>query len=460
MRIDAMMKRMKKIAILGFGREGKSVLKFIMRAPEFRGAEIWVLDKSAGIKLPRGVRTRTGKKYLSGLDSFNVVFRSPGIPYYTPEIQKALHAGTEISSATKLFFNEIGNMQRPPLVIGVTGTKGKGTACTLLYNMLRAAHRNAVLGGNIGTSPLALLPKLGKKQMSGKARRGASGRNRGGTRPIVILELSSFQLQDLATAPDIAVVLDVFPDHQDAHKNLKEYYDAKANLARFQKPPQRVFFFGNNPMSARAAAGHGEKIAVDEKRSRFFTPEDIAMPGLHNFKNAVMAATVARSLGVSKPAILRAAERFRGNVHRLEFVKRVGNTRFYNDSASTNPHTSAAAVAAFPGGATILIAGGKDKNLDYAPLAKALKKSRTAGVVLCGENKKKIFGAIKNSGVPIALTRDLPSAVRLASRSAKALSTPARPAVVLFSPGATSFDMFTDYAARGAQFKTLVKKLK
>jgi UDP-N-acetylmuramoylalanine--D-glutamate ligase len=436
----------RRIAILGFGREGRATLAFIKKQRGFRGAEIWILDKDRRTKLVpgmKGVHSRLGNNYLLHLGNFDLIFRSPGVPYSLPARARARRTGTRFSSLTELFFTHC-----PAKIIGITGTKGKGTTATLLYKMLKAARRDAHLAGNVGTPALALLPKLKKKSL-------------------VVLELSSFQLQDLKTSPPVAAVLDVFPDHQDAHKNLKEYYEAKANIARFQKAQDKVFFFDNDRMSRWAARhGRGKKTAVDEGTFRLFRPENLKIPGRHNFKNAVMAATIARALGVPARTIVKTVAAFTGNEHRLEFVRKVGNVRFYNDSSSTNPQTSAAAVKAFPGHPKILIAGGKDKNLDYKPLADTLKESRMVRVVLLGENRKKIAHAIKHAlkisvaGAAIQFVPDLKAAVRAAYRAARSIRHSSRPPVILFSPGATSFDAFRDYADRGTQFKTLVKKLK
>ena len=435
--------RARKIAILGFGREGRSTLKFLKRVPEFRGAEFWILDKDTKTKIPTGLRARLGKDYLARLEDFDLVFRAPGIPYALPALARARRRGTRFSSLMELFFTHC-----PAKIIGVTGTKGKGTTATLLYKMLKAAGRDVYFAGNVGTPALEILPKLKKGSL-------------------VVLELSSFQLQDLKTSPSVAVVLDVFPDHQDAHKDLKEYYEAKANIARFQKPHDAVFFFKNSRMSGWTARhGRGKKIVVDERAFRPFASDELAMPGYHNFKNAAMAATVARALGVPARIIAKTAMAFSGNEHRLEFVRKIGGALFYNDSASTNPQTSAAAVKAFPGNPKVLIAGGKDKKLDYASLAKALRESRITRIILLGENKKKIERTIRPalktsvSRPPLQLVSDLQAAVRAAYRVARSVRRGAKPPVVLFSPGAASFDQFKNYADRGEQFKTLVRKLK
>ena len=240
-----------KIALLGFDREGRSTLKFIKknsrRGGEYFGAEIWVLDKNKNLKVPAGVHASLGPNYLSRLSDFDLVLRTPGAPFNLPQIQKARKGGVVVTSATKIFFKKC-----PAKIVGVTGTKGKGTTCTLLYSILRAAGREVFLCGNIGTAALELLPKIEQSVKLGRD-------------PIVIFELSSFQLQDLTQAPAIAVALETFPDHQDTHTNLKEYYSAKANIARWQKRTDTMFFFANNRLSGWIGKkSPGKKIAVDE----------------------------------------------------------------------------------------------------------------------------------------------------------------------------------------------------
>ncbi len=428
-----------RIAILGFGREGKSLKAFFRKQSRFRGAKVEILDK------------KFSKDYLRNIERFDVVFRSPGVPYNLPELAKARRAGVRFSSATNLFFEYSPTKN----IIGVTGTKGKGTTCTLIYKIFKAAGFDAYLAGNIGKSALDLLPKLKKNSW-------------------VVLELSSFQLQDLAKSPSIAVILDIFPDHQDAHLNLKEYYEAKTNIARHQKKSDKIFFFSNNKLS-RWAAGKGpaKNIAVSEEKFRLFAPYNLRIPGHHNFKNSVMAATVAKNLGANTEIIVKTIKNFRGNEHRLEFVRRIavrsarGKNKheiyFWNDSASTNPHTSAAAVKSFPNQTKILIAGGQDKGLDYEPLANALKNSQTKLIVLFGENRNKIAGAlkkIKNREFKAAMAGNLRGAIDVAYRFAKRVSFDSRGLVILFSPGSASFDQFKNYADRGEKFKKLVKELK
>lgn len=406
-----------KIAILGFGREGKSLLKYLKRHPRYRGSKIDVLDQ------------KQGPDYLKKLAGFDLVFRSPGIPYNFPEIRRAAKRGVVFSSATKLFFETC-----PAKIIGITGTKGKGTAATLLYKILKSAGFDVSLAGNIGKPALNILPKIKKNSL-------------------VILELSSFQLQDLEKSPPIAVVLDIFPDHMDVHKNMKEYLDAKANICRHQNSStDAVFYFKNNLLSrVIAGRGLGKKVAVQ-------APDDLS-------KNKIMAAAVAAYLGCPNEKIFKTLKSFRGLEHRLEFVTEKRGIRFYNDSAGTNPQTAGMAVLSLSKNPVVLICGGKDKNLDYSPLAEAIKKSgNVKSVILIGENKDKILRSLKIEKFPpagrrvklkIELAANLESAVNKAYKRAVIEG-----AAILFSPAAASFDMFKDYADRGKQFKNIVKGLK
>jgi len=473
----------RRVAILGFGREGKSVLKYLKKNDP--RADIKILDR------------KLDNNYLKNLDKFDIVFRSPGVPYNLSEIQKAIKSGVKFSSATQLFFDAIHELTQIRIpkqskfatgqarintdkfknikILGVTGTKGKGTTATLLYKILKFCNKKALLAGNVGLPALEILPKIRVNQFSNPRES-----------VYIILELSSFQLQDLKKSPDMAVILDIFPDHLDMHKNLGEYFDAKTNIAKYQKKSDKIFYFADNKYSRWVASkSRGKKIPVQYKdvgRPKIRTSEIrtsdvrklIKIPGEHNLKNALMAASVALSLGCPKEKILKIVKNFRGNEHRLELVRLIrldsrrysrpfASIKFYNDSASTNPQTAAAAIRAFKE-PKILIAGGKDKGLNYSPLAKALKNSNTKLVVLFGENKNKIAKAIlgiKNKELRIMKVENLKQAVETAYKNARSLIHNSHFIIhVIFSPASASFDMFKDYADRGEKFKELVKGLK
>lgn len=426
--------------------EGKSAEKFLYK-------QLGSFASKLEIEI-RDVK-RQGKDYLKNLEDFDMIVRSPGIPYLLPEIQKAKKAGVEVTSTTKLFFqNAKGTL------VGITGTKGKGTTATLLYKILKAAEKDAHLIGNMGIPMLDELPKLKKNSIS-------------------ILELSSFQLQDMDVSPHIAVVLDVSPDHLNYHKSMKEYVEAKSQLVknpmllahsgslalnplyggsdahtrsetRSQFPS--VFYFPDNKYSKQIAQkGKGKKIAVKADKNL-----KLKIPGAHNLKNASMAKAIGQALGLKENIINKTIKQFRGLSHRLEFVREVGGVKFYNDSASTNPAATVAALGAFKE-PIILIAGGAGKNLDYSPIGKALKNSNTKLLVLNGKNKKEIGGSIRRAvgnNIKITYVNRLKSAVQFAYKSTT------RGDVVILSPASTGFDQFSGYGARGEFFKKIVSLLK
>ncbi|MEK7554705.1 MAG: UDP-N-acetylmuramoyl-L-alanine--D-glutamate ligase [Patescibacteria group bacterium] len=434
-----MHEQVSRIAILGFGREGQSLLRFIKKNPDYRGREIWILDKDTSVKNRlearqlKNVHWQVGSGYLKNLSRFDLILRSPGIPYTLPQLYRARCDGTKVSSATNLFFHEIRKLpgNQRPAIIGVTGTKGKGTTSTLIYQMLRSANRRTILAGNIGKPMLEILPEAKRTDF-------------------VVLELSSFQLQDFPYAPDIAVVLDIFPDHLDQHKTLREYYGSKANIGRFQKKSDAIFFFSNNPLSKKIAAkSPARKFPVKPKTESLR-------------KNYEMATSVAKFLNIPESTLEKIVKSFRGLEHRMEKVRTKGNITFWNDSAATNPEATAAAIRTIKS-PLVLIAGGKDKNLNYRPLADAILESlHVKSVILIGENRKKIEKELKadNKKLSIVLASDLEEAVNVARRTAESLVISNKSSVaVLFSPGAASFDMFKSYADRGEQFKKIVRKL-
>ncbi len=424
------------IAVLGFGSEGRTLLTFLKKSSRYKKAVITVLDRNEALapELKKiGVPYRLGIGYLKDIASFDIVFRSPGIPYLTPEIQQAVKKGVKVSSQTKLFFEELYAARTvaksaKPAVIGVTGTKGKGTTSTLIFQMLKNAKYKAVLAGNMGKPMIESLAAAKKADY-------------------VVLELSSFQLQDMEVSPDIAVVLDIFPDHLDAHKDLREYYNAKANIGRFQKKSGRIFFYSTNAGSVRIAA-------KSPARKHGITPKQDNLR-----KNFEMAAAVARTCGCSGSVIEKTVKKFTGIEHRLELVKKIKSITFYNDSAGTNPVATAAAVLSFRE-PIVLIAGGKDKGLSYAPLSAALKKSAVQHIVLFGENREKIAHEVKSAKRTITMASNLKEALKIAFDRAKELAAQKESAVIVFSPAAASFDMFANYKERGEVYKKTVNALR
>lgn len=439
-----------RIGIIGFAREGKSLADFLYE--RLKGSsEITFLDRKtikAGDRDKR-FRYKTGKDYLSTLTSFDVVFRSPGVPFLTAEIQAAKKSGVAISSVTNIFFQEIHALREKkrseyPKIIAVTGTKGKGTTATLIYSMLKKAGRKVVLAGNIGVPMLDVLAQAKRSEF-------------------IVLELSSFQLQDLKHSADVAVLVPVSPDHLDHHKTMAEYVNAKAQLTKTQAKGCRAYCVSGNKLSEKIVSfSPGKKTFVQPEKFTLFSPSDLTVPGMHNFENAVLAATVAGDLGIDMSAIVSAARAFKGLPHRLEFVRKLSakgsHVLVFDDSAGTNPITSVAAARAFSIPSVVMI-GGVGK-VSYAPL-RELKKTNASAVVLFGrdgkEAKKFIPRHIQAVTVP---GKDFSKIVKVATDLSLSLSRELHSDVaLLFSPASASFDMFENAYQRGDLFQELVKKM-
>ncbi len=394
--------------------EGQALLKYLKKhEPE---ANITLLDQ------------KLDPNYLLNLDRFDLVYRSPGVLYNLPEIQEAIKKGVKFSSPTNLFFERAKGK-----IIGITGTKGKGTTTQLVYEILKNAGLEVYLGGNIGEAATNLLDQLTDKS-------------------ITVLELSNVQLWDIKYSPHIAGVLGIFPDHLDWHKNFKEYLGTKFGIAKFQNTNDFVFYIQDNEFAKRVAKeSKGHKIAVDPDSIKI----PITMPGEHNRKNAAMAAAICAHIDVKPEIILETIKNYKGLPYRLTKVDTKGGITYYNDSASTNPQTTCAAVKAFPGKEKILIVGGSDKGLDYEPLRDTLnKEGRVKLVIIYGANREKISTALGKTLPTKLISGSLEETVELAKLKASEGD------IVIFSPGSASFDMFANYKERGDSFDQIVKNIK
>ncbi|MDP3880598.1 MAG: UDP-N-acetylmuramoyl-L-alanine--D-glutamate ligase [bacterium] len=430
-----------KIAILGWAREGKSAAEFLHKRLS-GSAEIHVLDEGPVPVYKRDVRFkfRVGKKF-SALNGFDLILRSPGIPYLRKEIQQAIKAGVAVTSVTNIFLQELyatrGKMKTPK-VIAITGTKGKGTTASLLYEMLKKAKKKVVLAGNIGTPMLDVLERAKRADF-------------------VVLELSSFQLQDIKHSVDLAVLLSISRDHLDHHKNMAEYVNAKLELFKHQEKDAKAYVISESAKYLKKLKGLKAKLNIlRTDQIRLFEKEELKIVGRHNFENAVVAARIAKDLGVPNPVISYVARNFKGLPHRIEFVRKLDKISFYNDSFSTIPASTVAAIKSFdiP---TVLIVGGRPKVNDYSSVQKALKKSSVKNIVLFGENSKELRRQLAGAGIKLTLGGyTLSSAVERAYTFARNLKVES---VVLFSPASTSFDLFSDRSERGDKFKELVLKL-
>lgn len=461
----------KKVAILGLGVEGLTSAQFLQK----KGAVIYILDRGQKDEIDQEFVTqaeqlkaefRLGKEYLNNLADYDIIVRSPGFKRLAPELVEAEKAGVVITSQIKLFFAHC-----PCPIIGVTGTKGKGTTSTLIYKMLKEAGEDAYLGGNIGVPPLTFIEKL---QTSSK----------------VVLELSSFQLQDLDQSPHIAVMLMITSEHLDHHATVEEYIDAKRNMVRFQKPEDftivnrdypasnesdvlsygQVYYVSRERETENGCFAIGDKVIVRKNGNddEIIRTSEIALPGRHNLENVCAAVMAARLAGVSAKHIIEVLKTFTGLEHRLELVREVDGVKYYDDSFSTTPETAIAAIEAFKE-PKILILGGSPKESDFSDLGRVIRESDSIKAIIgIGDEWLRIKEALgtgnweshfakasrdKQGTVVIEDAENMKQVVLAATKVAK------KGDVVLLSPGCASFGMFKNYKERGNQFKEAVLQL-
>ena len=417
------------VAILGWGVDTIDVVPFLLS----RGDNITVFDKKTHLddksRYP-SLKWQLGREDFGDLTEFDLIIRSPGVYRFRPEIVAAERKGVQISSKIKLFFDLC-----PCPIIGVTGTKGKGTTATLIYEILKAAGKDVYLGGNIGLGIFGILEKLDESSW-------------------VVLELSSFQLIDLTKSPHVAVVLMVTDEHRDWHPTQKEYLAAKKNIVSYQSTSDFAVVNKDYPNSvAIGKAAKGKVTWVSKNALKNMGDDEIYLRGEHNRENVVAAATVAKLIGIKEPLIRQVIRNFKGLEHRLEKVATIGGVTFYNDSFSTIPETAIAAVKSFSE-PEILILGGSSKNSDFTKLGEVISgSSNVKAVILVGAEGPKIGKYIKNKKV-LAGGGSMAQIVKIAYNNA------ASGDVVLLTPACASFDMFKNYKDRGNQFKEAVWQLK
>ncbi len=467
-----------KVAILGYDMEGKASANYFSNL----GHDITICDRDAQKIVPEGVEACLGDGYLDNLDRFDLLVRTPGL---RPSLilDKNPGIGPKITSGTNEFFRQCAarNIQN---IIGVTGTKGKGTTTTLIAKMLEASGHIVHLGGNIGVPALELLPNIhpGARsdavtnsrtdaRMDTLTEAHSDARSDARSDEWVVLELSSFQLTDLQASPHIAVCLMVAPEHQDWHTDIEEYYTAKEQLFARQLPGDIAIYYHENNTSKRIArAGQSRKIpyyhvpgaevtdgSIVIESQLICKTSELKLLGAHNWQNACAAVTAAWQVTQDIEAIRSVLTSFSGLEHRLEFVREINGVKYYDDSFGTTPETAIVALQAFahPKVAIIAILGGSDKGASYEELAAAVKASNVRKVLLIGDQAGRIQAALDEAGY-----RNYgPGGNTMAEIVANAAQSAEAGDIVLLSTGCASFGMFRNYKDRGNQFKQTVAQL-
>lgn len=426
-----------KVAILGFGIEGRSAYEYYLS----KGCEITVLDENENPKqeLPSGIEKVNGKGAFDDLNDFDIVIRTPSI---RPD---RIKTKAKIWSATNEFFSEC-----PAEIIGVTGTKGKGTTCTLISMILKNSGKTVHLVGNIGVPALAELSKISSNDL-------------------VVYELSSFQLWDIEKSPHVAVWLMMDVDHLDIHKNMFEYTEAKSNITNYQSQDDILVHHPSNTyLQNYLGKTKAKKIPYLEPPGAYIQDgkiiisgndicelEEVGLIGEHNLDNISAAITAVWQYTNDISAIRKAVTEFKGLEHRLEFVREIGGVSFYNDSQSTTPVSTKAAIQAVKGRKVIII-GGSDKGADYHDLIQSLDQE-TDKVILIGESSNVMETIFTELGMSNYLKLGSSSSMKEIVDQAFQISSGS--GSVILSPACASFDMFKSYIDRGDQFKQAVNNL-
>ncbi len=428
-----------KIALLGYGVEGESAYKYYSRTQPDAQFVIYDNAEAPKYEIPNGVEFVGGVTDFHNIDA-DIVVKTPAI---APD--KVSSTG-KITSVTREFFDMC-----PAPIIGVTGTKGKGTTCTLIYEILKAAGKKVFLVGNIGKPSLDIIQELT-------------------TDSIVVYELSSFQLWDLEKSPHIAIVLLVEADHLNVHKSMDEYTEAKANIAKYQRPSDLIIYHPTNEISAKIATySQGTKLHYNTPEGAFVHDDiieisnqkicsinEVGLLGVHNLENICAAVTAAWHYTQDVEVVAKVIKEFKGLPHHTEKVHEVNGVSFYDDSFSSAPSATIAAIKSFKD-PEIVIIGGAEKNADFTDLVNAIAATENIRkIILIGETAPRIQALLESAGekrFEVDSTNDFPSIV---SR-AKEIAQPGD--VVLLSPGCASFGMFNNFYERGDQFQALVKNI-
>lgn len=445
----------KRVAVIGAGVSNMPLVTLLRQA----GLSVTVHDKKTADGLGAqyaqltalGARTVLGDGYLDSLDE-DIVFRTPGLHPEHPALQAVRARGGEVTSEMELFFRVC-----PCKIIGITGSDGKTTTTTLVYEFLKHAGHTCHLGGNIGKP---LLPEVR------------------GMRPddLAVVELSSFQLMGMRYSPSIAAITNLTPNHLDYHKNFAEYVQAKTSIYTHQVTGERLVLNGDDPVARTLDIGPGHQIltcskivkpengvylrdgviyiAEQGKDRALMDAKDIRIPGAHNVYNVMMAAAIVQGL-CQDDDIVEVAKTFGGVEHRIEFVREFEGVKYYNDSIASSPTRTIAGLESFDQ-KLILIAGGYDKHIPYdvlgVPICRHVKT-----LLLTGATAPKIRACVEQADCPekpeIIDVPDLAAAVRCAN----AVAQPGD--IVIMSPASASFDCFKNFMERGNLFKELVHKL-
>jgi len=454
----------KNVLILGAARQGQALARYLVK----HGAKITLndkrmphemLDEQAALK-DVDVEWALGAHYSSLLNGKDLVCLSGGIPLNLPIVQDAQRRGIPLSNDTQIFLETV-----PCQTIGITGSAGKTTTTTLVGRMAQKAfhqtEKKVWVGGNIGDPLINYVDEMKPDDLA-------------------ILEISSFQLEQMTISPNVAAALNITPNHLDRHGTMQAYTAAKTRILQYQTArdivilgrddpgawalrnvsPGKLLSFGFKPIPAGDSGTYLLDNYVYLRDARMdiplLTDKSIQLRGDHNILNVLAACAIGSAVGIQSGAMQAALKDFRGVPHRLEFVREWNGSSWYNDSIATAPERTMAAIRSFDE-PIVLLLGGRDKNLPWDALAE-LVRQRVDHVVLFGEASQKIasvLGGGRYGGRPHTISHcfGLEDAIKAATKVAEEGD------VVLLSPGGTSFDEFDNFEKRGESFRKWVREL-
>lgn len=449
----------KTVAFIGIGTSNLPLIKLFAD----KGANVVACDKKDfeslgenGLKAKEyGAELVLGDNYLSNIKA-DIVFRSPGTPFYKDELVKLRENGAVLTSEMEVFFDLC-----PCKTIAVTGSDGKTTTTTIISEMLKAAGKNVHLGGNIGKP---LLPEIETINPADYA----------------VVELSSFQLISMRKSPDIAVVTNLAPNHLDIHKDMEEYIESKKNIILHQNAFAKAVLNLDNEITngfSKDVRGRLAKFSIKEKLfngayldgtticysdygkiTEIMNIKQIKIPGMHNVENYLAAIAAVWGI-VNVDTIAAVAKTFGGVEHRAEFVREYRGVKYYNDSIASSPTRTALGTLSLYDEKIIIIAGGYDKHIPYEPLGPVIN-DKVKVLILLGDTAPKIEAAVKSADnynadeIKIINVENMEQAVSAAAENAK------RGDIVSLSPASASFGLYKNFEERGNHFKSIVNGLK
>ena len=424
----------KRVLILGMGREGKSTLSYIRKhLPE---KHLTVADRNAFQSDDGNITVISGEKYLENLGDFDIVFKSPGIAFLDDVVYPET---TEITCQTDMFLRFC-----KPTVVGITGSKGKTTTSTLIYEMLKAGGVNTCLIGNIG------VPVFEKADE--------------GEDLVAVIEMSSHQLEFTKTSPHVAVLVNIYQEHLDHYKTgFKGYVEAKLNIAVHQKREDYLIYNPEQDLEGivdwkKVVKGKGVPVTFTDAKNDGFVNElwnsTEHLKGEHNRQDIAYALAVARIFGVSDDAVRTAIKAFGGIEHRMEYVGTINGISWYNDSIATIPTAVMGAVKAL-GNVDTLLFGGLDRGIDYGDFTDFLRSSEIKNLVGLPETGHSIINSLKEKGTNknLVLAKNMEDAVKICNEVTE------KGKACLFSPAAASYNYYKSFEEKGRHYKAEIQNL-